>query len=167
MTMGGPTITTCLALIVAGSMATTAARAASENVLYRFSGGADGANPGSALIYTSGKLFGTTSSVSAGTGNGTVFSVTLSGKEKTIYAFAGGTDGELPDSPLTEIDGIFYGATLAGGSTTSCAGGGCGTAYAVSPHGKEKIIRQAPAAASSPSSSATNSPSSTATAPPF
>jgi hypothetical protein len=46
-----------------------------ENVLYTFSGGGDGAGPDAGLIFdAAGNLYGTTSG--GGAGNGTVFEVT-------------------------------------------------------------------------------------------
>ena len=126
--------------MIAALMAATAAasaRAASETVIYAFTGGSDGANPATALIYASGLLFGTAEN--GGKGVGVVFSVTPAGIEKTVYAFTGGNDGATPLGALTVLDGIFYGTTFNGGSSF-CGGGGCGTAFSLTPAGEEHVL---------------------------
>jgi len=51
------------------------ANAATENVVYSFKGGSDGANPQAGLINVNGTIYGTT--MNGGTsGMGTVFSIT-------------------------------------------------------------------------------------------
>jgi uncharacterized repeat protein (TIGR03803 family) len=91
-----------------------------ETTLYRFMGGDDGENPGSALTSDSaGNLYGTT--LFGGTGNcpqigcGTVFELTPSGSswvEKVLYSFAGESDGQSPSIPLIfDSAGNLYGAT--------------------------------------------------------
>ncbi len=51
---------------------------------------------------------------------------------KSIYSFAGGSDGANPVSGLTNVNGTLYGTTNYGGGT-SCGGPGCGTVFALSP----------------------------------
>jgi uncharacterized repeat protein (TIGR03803 family) len=64
-----------------------------KKVLYAFSGGTNGANPGSGLIRdTVGNLYGTTlwgggSGCSSGAGCGTVFKITSAGNEEVLYSF--------------------------------------------------------------------------------
>jgi uncharacterized repeat protein (TIGR03803 family) len=88
-----------------------------ENVLYSFTGGADGGNPNSRLIFdASGNLYGTTFSGGAN-GAGTVFKFTLAGAETVLYSFKGGTDGANPIAKLAfDADGDLYGTTSAGGA---------------------------------------------------
>ena len=88
-------------------------------VLYKFSGGADGAYPNSNLFRdSSGNLFGT--AYFGGLGDGTVFELSPSSggwKESTVYSFAGGAQAANPVNGVTSGGpAIFYGATAYGGS---------------------------------------------------
>jgi uncharacterized repeat protein (TIGR03803 family) len=116
-----------------------------ETVVYSFKGGSgDGEYPfvGS-LINVRGKLYDMT--VNGGTNNeGTVFSVTPSGKEKVLHSFKGGSgDGELPYADLVNVKGTLYGTTYAGGSG-SCSGysssEGCGTVFSITRSGRETLL---------------------------
>lgn len=112
-----------------------------EKMLYAFgsASGADPANPEGALLDVNGALYGTTT----GGGNhrckgvtyacGTVYSITTSGTEKTLYSFKGGSDGASPSSNLIDVNGMLYGTTF-GGSIAS------GTAYRISTSGAEKVL---------------------------
>jgi hypothetical protein len=109
-----------------------------EQVLHRFKAVTDGAGPADALADVKGKLYGTTVSGGSGKtgpgGYGTVFQVTLSGKERVIYRFQGVPDGTNPFSGLTYSSGKFYGTTEIGGD--ACNGfspPGCGTVFALAP----------------------------------
>jgi len=110
-----------------------------ESVLYRFKGGADGANPSAGMIADSaGNLYGTTSS--GGTSNlGTVFEVSPPGTawtESVLYSFAGGSDGANPYGKLIfDKSGNLYGTTYAGGGSANCTGtpAGCGTVFQLAP----------------------------------
>lgn len=51
---------------------------------------------------------------------------------KSIYTFAGGSDGAGPTSGLTSMNGAFYGTTYFGGGS-GCGGLGCGTVFALLP----------------------------------
>jgi uncharacterized repeat protein (TIGR03803 family) len=87
-------------------------------VLYRFKGKSDGGVPPTGLAMdSSGALYGTTSDL-AGT-HGTVFQLSNSGNKwriKTLHTFAGGEDGDDPQStPLLDKDGSWYGTTEIGG----------------------------------------------------
>ncbi len=84
----------------------------SENLLYSFTGGVDGAWPFSGLVSdTKGNLYGTT--VGGGkSGYGTVFKLNSTGKETTLCSF---TSGGIPYAGLVlSKSGTLYG-TLAGG----------------------------------------------------
>jgi uncharacterized repeat protein (TIGR03803 family) len=116
-----------------------------ERVLYNFSGGTDGGNPTSSLVFDKHKnLYGTTASGGGsgcgGYGCGTVFKFTPSGKESVLYSFVGGTDGAGPVAGLTfDSLGNIYGTTISGGST-GCGGSGCGTVFKLTPLGKETVL---------------------------
>jgi len=120
---------------------------AREKVLYRFTGGTDGAYPSSSLVLdASGPLYGTTSAGgntnectgSDSQGCGVVFELTSSNgkwQESVLYAFQGGTDGWDPSGNLLfDAAGNIYGTTLYGGTGTGCTSG-CGTVFELSPNG--------------------------------
>jgi uncharacterized repeat protein (TIGR03803 family) len=69
---------------------------------------------------------------------GTVFSLAASGEERTIYKFKGGSDGDDPN-PLVAVNGVLYGTTVAGGGGCPQEGG-CGTVFAVTTSGQERVI---------------------------
>jgi len=102
-----------------------------EKMLHHFAGGTDGSDPAAPLIDVNGVLYGTTEyggvhSCSGG-GCGTVFSITPSGKERVLHAFAAKPDGAEPVAGLVEVDGTLYGTTQVGGSS------GYGTVFALTP----------------------------------
>jgi uncharacterized repeat protein (TIGR03803 family) len=105
-----------------------------EAVIYGFTGGTDGANPYSSLIFDSvGNLYGTASA--GGTnGNGVVFELSPAGStwtETVLHSFAGTPDGATPMAGLTmDAAGNLYGATPYGGT-----GDGTGTVFELSPSG--------------------------------
>ncbi len=99
----------------------------------------DGYYPSAGLVQgTDGNFYGTTNN--GGTNNsGTIFRITPSGTETTLYSFAGSpSDGEYPLAGLVQgDDGNFYGTTEMGGSI-SCGDNGCfgnGTVFRISPSG--------------------------------
>ena len=97
----------------------------SETVLYSFKGGADGAEPASALCLRTGKLYGTTAK--GGTGNsGTVFRFDLkTGHEAVLRNFSVYADGSGPVGALVFSNGVLLGATVSGGAN------GFGALYSV------------------------------------
>jgi uncharacterized repeat protein (TIGR03803 family) len=109
-----------------------------ESVLYSFGGTPDGAYPVASLIALNGEFYGTTESGGSGCtpsgGCGTVFEVSASGKESTLYSFKGGTDGSGPAAALIAVNGELYGTTTGGGKF------GGGTAFKVSTSGNESVI---------------------------
>lgn len=111
-----------------------------EQVLYSFKGGNDGAIASSSLLFAKKALFGVTTI--GGTGNcqlpntsggcGTVYSVTPQGVKTAIYSFTGGTDGAFPIGKLIFVQGALFGTTSAGGGT-GCGGSGCGIIFRLKP----------------------------------
>jgi len=119
-----------------------------EKVLYAFTGGADGAIPGSGLVRdASGNLYGTTtagggSGCSAGSGCGTVFEITAAGNEQVLYTFTGNADGATPSASLV-LDGVgnLYGTTAYGGNFVGgCLTRGCGVVFKVTSAGQESVL---------------------------
>ena len=138
----------CLMLMAALSMALLthdSASAATLTTLYTFSGGADGGNPGTALVPGPREsFFGTT--VSGGAhGNGTVFQLMAPAdgskhyRLESLYSFAGGTDGAGPTNLISDAEGNLYGVSNVGGGGTAaaCASGGspvgCGVVFELRP----------------------------------
>jgi len=105
-----------------------------ERVLYSFTPGSDGEYPGSGLIQdASGNLYGTTG-YGGVSGNGTVFKISKSGKEKILHSFTG-SDGQYPFCTLLmDGSGNFYGTTSSGGDF------GFGTVFRLSHNGKVKSL---------------------------
>ena len=113
-----------------------------ETVLYAFcslANCADGQDPGVGPLVrdAAGNFYGTTAFGGTfpcfGDGCGVVFELTPSGKETVLYDFTGGSDGEDPSAGLTIDDsGNLYGSASVG-ADTSCAQGGCGTVFEITP----------------------------------
>jgi len=98
-----------------------------ENVLYRFAGGADGRQPSMGVVFDQdGNLFGTTqfggNAQACGGGCGTLFELSppaAPGGEWThtvLYTFQGGADGQYPGEVLFGANGALYGTTVSGGA---------------------------------------------------
>jgi uncharacterized repeat protein (TIGR03803 family) len=117
-----------------------------ESVLHSFGNTGDGSTPQSSLIKVGDKLFGTTTlggaaSCGGSTGDcGTVFSITLTGVERPIYSFQGGTDGAQPVAGLIDVGGILYGTTTSGGAGGNICSGGCGTVFKITEKGAETVL---------------------------
>ena len=122
-----------LAVLATLLMLAGEAYAASERVIYSFTGGADGGYPDSDLVMDrAGNLYGTT--VEGGLGSGTVFKLTQSGNawtETVLYAFKGGEGGAQPYGGVTlDLQGNIYGTTVVGGlSIGPCVDSGCGVVF--------------------------------------
>jgi uncharacterized repeat protein (TIGR03803 family) len=103
-------------------------------------GGSDGADPyGAPVQAADGNFYGIT--IGGGSNNcpdgcGTVYKITPSGTLTTLHLFES-TDGATPVGGLVQAaDGNFYGTTFRGGAYDYCGGGGgCGTAFKVTPSG--------------------------------
>jgi uncharacterized repeat protein (TIGR03803 family) len=123
-----------------------ALKGAAERILYSFKGGDDGSAPVTSLAFVDGRLYGTTPHGGGQSchyeGCGTVFSVTLAGKEAVIHHFQGssygGKDGATPLAGLVVANGRLFGTTAYGGE--SCSDYGCGTAFGMTTQGAEIAI---------------------------
>lgn len=108
-----------------------------ETILHSFDlNGTDGAYPIGRLVMYRGNLYGTT--FSGGTyGDGTVFKLTLSGRETILHSFANNDiDGFDPYAGLTVYKGNLYGTTVAGGGVGSVAG----IVFEMTLSGSERIL---------------------------
>jgi uncharacterized repeat protein (TIGR03803 family) len=110
-----------------------------ENVLYSFSGGADGAEPLAGLIADAkGDLYGTTFGANETYPAGVVFKLAPSPPwtETVLHTFKGEPDGVGPEAGLImDSNGTLYGTTSGGGR-----GEGYGTVFSVDKTGKEKVL---------------------------
>jgi len=105
------------------------------NVLYSFTGGADGGRPYAGVIADSaGDLYGTT--FYGGTANaGVVFKLDSSGNEKVLYSFTGGADGAYPYAGvIRDSAGNLYGTTLYGGAANT------GAVFKLDTSGQETVL---------------------------
>jgi uncharacterized repeat protein (TIGR03803 family) len=133
-----------------GTIATHVDRNTAETVLYSFAGGSDGQYPAAAPISVGGAFYGTTAvggngGCQAVHGCGTVYKLSASGQESTLYVFKGGKDGEAPKG-LIDARGDLIGTTTYGG-TTGCKSqytSGCGTVFELTPSGKERVLYRFP-----------------------
>jgi uncharacterized repeat protein (TIGR03803 family) len=88
-----------------------------ENVLYNFQNGSDGANPNGLIIDASGNVYGTTSSWA-----GTVFELSPSNggwKYSLLYSFTGNINGGPRGNLTMDQAGNLYGTTFQDGSYSS------------------------------------------------
>jgi uncharacterized repeat protein (TIGR03803 family) len=101
-------------------------------VLYRFSGGKDGAYPSGRLLRDSkGNLYGANQLA--------IYKLDSTGKLTVLYTFHGGADGSGPNGTLIrDSSGNLYGTTTQGG--TGCSGLGCGVVFKLSTSRKEKVL---------------------------
>jgi uncharacterized repeat protein (TIGR03803 family) len=108
-----------------------------ENIISLNDGGYQGG-----LLKVGSKFYGLTDSFGCGC-NGTIYSVTPGGAEKTIHFFGGNSsDGAAPQGALINVNGLYYGVTAdwGAGSVDVCGGNGCGTVFSVTPSGVESIV---------------------------
>jgi uncharacterized repeat protein (TIGR03803 family) len=120
----------------------------SFSVLYSFTGGADGANPGGAGIgdlfldeqgnLYGGASFGADTSAACGSyGCGVVFKLDRKGRESVLHTFSGPPDGAYPYSGvIRDEEGNLFG-TAAGGGTGALA---AGTVYKLDRAGNETVL---------------------------
>jgi uncharacterized repeat protein (TIGR03803 family) len=105
-----------------------------ENVLYSFTAGSDGANPSGGLIFDpSGNLYGT-ATYGGAFGEGVVYKLTPNSDgtwiESVLHTFTGGQDGSIPQNGNLTFDpaGNLYGTAAYGG------GSGYGVVYKLKPN---------------------------------
>jgi uncharacterized repeat protein (TIGR03803 family) len=118
-------------------------------VLYTFTGGTDGGNPLSRVVFgPDGALYGSTAyggigtcSYQGETGCGTVYklqpqvtpckAISCPWTETVLYHFTGGADGwAIAGDPVFDAAGSLYGIAEFGGANQSCSGGmGCGDVF--------------------------------------
>jgi uncharacterized repeat protein (TIGR03803 family) len=117
-----------------------------ESVLHSFLGAAqgDGALPSGGLLADGrGNFYGATSAGGNATcdagGCGTIFRITARGREQVLYAVAGGSDGDGPNSNLI-IDqaGKLFGTTVAGGIPGHLGG----TVFKLSRRGVHSVLHK-------------------------
>ena len=103
--------------------------------LYSFTGHADGGEPNSPVTLDgAGNVYGTASQGGA-LNFGVVYKITPTGAETVLHSFAGGTDGEFPQSEVTrDATGNLYGTTISGGPNNF------GVVYRISPSGQESVL---------------------------
>lgn len=124
-----------VALLAPTIIATPSAQAQTYTVLHTFRGGKDGSNPQAGLVGdATGNLYGTT--YAGGTyGVGTVFKVSRTGKERSLYIFTAGADGSSPAAGLLrDPAGNLYGTTRQGGDF------GYGAVFKVNPNGNQTVL---------------------------
>jgi len=110
-----------------------------EHVLYSFTGknkyGGFGGGPKAGLIVANRTLYGTTP-IDGDYDAGTVFAVSISGKNfRILHSFGGSGDGNIPQASLIYRAGALYGTTSQGGEY------GNGTVFSVNAKtGSEQIV---------------------------
>jgi uncharacterized repeat protein (TIGR03803 family) len=120
-----------------------AATASEFDLVYTFSDPSGPYSPWGQFIFNGGSLYGTTlhgggTSCAEGEGCGTVYKLTPSGTATVLYAFQGGSDGDLPLGHMyRDSSGNFYGA--AGGGNSGCLGG-CGILFKLAPNGTKTTL---------------------------
>jgi len=118
----------------AGAFSMLGRDSASYRVLHSFENADDGAYPQAGLLDVNGTLYGTTSIGGKGS-EGTVFSITTKGNERTIYSFGGtANDGYDPLAGLIDVNGTLYGTTYSGGAH------GDGAVFSITTDGVEKVL---------------------------
>ncbi len=105
-------------------------------MLHNFGNGSDGAQPFSRFVEMGGMLYGTTG-LGGANGIGTVYKMTLGGKEKVLYSFEGAASGCTPFAGLVVMKSLLYGTTF-GGSGSRCASNG--TIFRIASDGTESTL---------------------------
>jgi len=110
---------------------------------------ADGATPGNGLTAGPDGMFYGMASFGGANGNGTIFSITSTGRFHVLHTFSVlDANGHNEDgvSPLRNIiigsDGNLYGTTRTGGENTCLFTHGCGVAWTIDGQGNFTVIHQ-------------------------
>jgi uncharacterized repeat protein (TIGR03803 family) len=120
-----------------------------ETVLYSFTGGTDGREPGgTAVLDSTGNLYGTASvggdlscSLGDGEGCGTVWELDTSGNLTVLYSFTGSTDGAAPSAGvIRDSSGNLYGDTPFGGDLSCDPPLGCGVVFEINSSGNFSVL---------------------------
>src|ERR1700731_2244814 len=107
---------------------------------------ADGDEPRASLVMDgAGNLYGTANSGGNSSYRGTVFKISPTGSETTLYSFCSQTncaDGGNPQSSLVmDPAGNLYGTTINGGETNcGTSQAGCGTVFKLAPNGTLTVL---------------------------
>jgi uncharacterized repeat protein (TIGR03803 family) len=105
-----------------------------ETVVYRFTGGADGANPQGLIRDEAGNLYGVAEFNVTAPGAGTVFKLDTAGVFTVLYTFPGGAAGAGPVGRLArDTNGNIHGATRGGGTC-------CGVVFRLDSSGNETVL---------------------------
>ena len=132
-----------LALLLCLAAASLPANAQSYSVMYSFADKKIGRGPGP-LLDVNGTFYGTTTT--GGLGHGTIYSLSSSGVEKTLYYFPTAASGESPMGALIrDRAGNLYGVTEYGGDKTCSnplAQFGCGIIFRLNTHGYVTVLHQ-------------------------
>lgn len=95
------------------SGATIDAQAGHFRLLHAFGKSPDGGAPSGGLTLLDGSLFGLTQD-GGKYGAGTVYSLSITGKEKVLHSFDYNDDGYTPEGELLAYNGVLYGTIAAG-----------------------------------------------------
>jgi uncharacterized repeat protein (TIGR03803 family) len=136
----------CGVLLAASSMlASGAAASAASKVVFNFTGGKDGGNAATDIVFDSAGNAYVTTVVGGKYGCGTVDKLTPtagSWTPTTLWAFTCFFDGKNPHGGVTlDAQGNIFGTTVAGGGGGVCVGDGCGVVFRISAktHGERPI----------------------------
>jgi uncharacterized repeat protein (TIGR03803 family) len=112
--------------------------AGKPTTLHAFGSGKDGATPVlTPMAVLDGKLYGATQlggSKRCNSGCGTIFGLTIGGKENVVYPFQGGHDGFVPLGSVIAVNGLLYGTTSYGGANDG------GTVFKMTGSGTKTIL---------------------------
>ncbi|HUA14442.1 MAG TPA: choice-of-anchor tandem repeat GloVer-containing protein [Verrucomicrobiae bacterium] len=108
-----------------------------QTILYRFTGGVDGARPQGLFRDSAGNFYGV-ATLDTGSG-GTVFKLDTAAVFSILYTFTGGIDGGQPTGRvIRDNNGNIHGVTFVGGDTTC----DCGVVFRVDANGRESLLHK-------------------------
>jgi uncharacterized repeat protein (TIGR03803 family) len=115
-------------------VAAAAAKGGSLKLLHVFANTPDGAYPSSGFSELNGTLYGVTDN-GGKYGYGTVYSLTVTGKEKILHSCDPYEDGYSPEAAPIAYKGVLYGTVAVGPNAY-------GTVYSLTPSGSFKILHK-------------------------